>query len=252
MGYLVAQDGPRMVQLGSDWSLTLELYNDTNGAQVTATAATVAISDGGSELLAAVSATTLGPPASYSLLGTVSTGWSPSDLVKEDWTATIAGVTGLKFEVTTYLCRVVYQPTMTHARLIRRYPDLANMMRSGQTNWTEKIKEAQDQIARDLIKKGRRPQLIFDKWALVDAERYLSLALIYDDLSLSIGDGRYKERAQEQRDLYEVEMSEKINFRYDKYQTGTISSSDQESANVPVMITAGVRRGNFSGYGRPY
>ena len=240
MGLILRYAVPRMIPRGEDSSLTLDIYDDATETQATATAATVQILDGSDEVVGATAATSLGPPASYSLAGTVHTSRNLSDRWLEKWRVTYGGVVYL-LQRPAYLVRTPYTPTVTQADLVRRRHDLPNFFASGQVSWADKCRDADERVERALIAKGRRPQLIFDAWALREAEFAAKLSAIYDDLASSLGDGRYREDADRFEAAYLREIAS-VSFRYDAGESGTIDTNEQVTSSVPIMLSAGVPR----------
>lgn len=230
---------PRMVQVGLAQSLTMDVYDADTQAQATPTAATLEAFDGPDTILAETAGTG-GAPSSYSLLAATTSGRAPSETWLEVWRLTVGGNVHTVTR-TGYLCRRIYVPTLTQNDLYRRHPRLSDMMAEGQTSWADIILDTTETLERRIIAKGRRPHLIFDTWALRDCEIALALHLIFRDLATSIGDGRYADLDEKYREEFEREF-ERVKFRYDSSETGTVDTADQKSSVVPLIITAGVQR----------
>jgi hypothetical protein len=144
--------------------------------------------------------------------------------------------------VTGYLCRHAYHPTLTDADLIRLHPDLASQRPPGLTTYGGFLDEAEGWVQRKLLQKGRRPELIFDAWALRDAHLYYSLSLIFRAFASSLGRGRYAEEAT-RYEAMAMEELRSMKFRYDTAQTGTVDTPQQESQNTPILLTSAPRYG---------
>ena len=251
MSLALALTRPRSVERNRATTLTLTVTDTLTGTVQTPSAATVAIWDGASVILAATAATTLGSggySCTYSLLAaTIPDSASLTDQWLEVWTLTVGGVEHT-FQVTGYLCRRAYHPTLTDADLIGAHPQLANLRPPGYTTYGTWLDEAQGWIERKLIQRGRRPELIFDVWALRDAHLYYALSLIFRAFSSSAGSGRYADLTDRYVSMAQDEMKA-LKFRYDKAETGTVDSNMQESSNAPIMLTSGNLRSNGYGYG---
>lgn len=249
MALVLRHAGPRIIERGVATSLTADVYSAAN-AQQTATVATLTIKDGGETVIDAASATSLGPPASYSLLAATTTSRSLSDRWLEIWSMTISG-SPYVFRRPAYLVRHAFFPTITDTDLTNRHAELDNLIGTNLDDFSTYREAAREKIERRLIKKGRRPHLIFDSWALFDLHLALTLHLIFRDWASSIGDGRYTQLTEEYRLEYEREW-EALTFRFDDDEGGTIDHDVTESATPSLVLTAGpaVRRFHHHGYSR--
>lgn len=230
--------GPRMIERGVAQSLTFPVFSAA-GAEQTATAATVTLQVENRTVLAATAATSLGPPASYSLLAATTTSEALSDRWLETWAMTIGG-TPYTFRRAAYLVRHVFYPTITDTDLTDVHAELTELLDSDVDDYSRYREAAREKIERHLIKKGRRPELIFDNWALYDAHRALTLHLIFRDYASSIGDGRYTELAAEYLEEWKSEI-ESVRFRYDDQLSGTIDSGDKEGGEPSIILTSAPR-----------
>ena len=198
MSLAVAIAAPRSVERARSCTLTLTITDTLTGTVQIPSAATVAIYDSSTVILAATAATTLGA-GGYSCTYALSAATIPDSIRLTDqwlevWVLTLGGVE-YAFRVTGYLCRHAYHPTLTDADLTRLHPDLASQRPPGLTTYGGLIDEAQGWLERKLLQKGRRPELIFDAWALRDAHLYYTLNLIFRAFASSLGKGRYAEEA---------------------------------------------------------
>jgi len=230
---------PRVIERGKTVALTMSVTSDAGVAQ-TATAGTFALYDGSEEVVAPVAVSSLGPPASYTLTAATTTDRGLSDQLLEVWALTIDG-TVYDFTRTAYLVRHAYHSHVLDTDLVKLHANLLTLRPAG---YESQRVDAREQIERDLIKRGRRTALIFDSWALYDAERYLALSLIFTDHASSAGDGRYTDLAAQYRERYEAEMAG-LKFRYDSEETGTVDHSGAESGYVPVVMSAGLPRSRW-------
>lgn len=228
---------PRTIEVGVAQTLTLAVYDEATGAEQTASAGTFELWDGSEAVLDATTCSSYGPPATFSLTSSHTTGRSPSDMALEIWRMTIGGVAYV-FRRTAYLVRHAYHPCISDSDLYARHAELQSLLPAGTTTYGPQIEIARERIERDLIKRGRRPALILDSWALFDAHLYLTLHVVYSDFALAIGDGRYSELSDKYETLYREEM-DGLRFRYDEDDTGVVNSRDQESGSPPLVLTAG-------------
>jgi len=219
---------PRSVERGVSTTLTLTITDTLTGTVQTPSAATVQILDGATEILAATAAA-----------ATIPDSIRLTDQWLEIWTLTIGGV-AYTFRATGYLCRHAYHPTLTDSDLTTLHPDLTSQRPPGLTTYGGFIDEAQGWIERKLLQKGRRPELIFDAWALRDAHLYYSLTLIFRAFASSLGRGRYAEEATRYETMAHDELRA-VKFRYDTAQTGTVDSPAQEAQSGPLVLTAAPR-----------
>jgi hypothetical protein len=236
---------PRIIERDVAVALTLDV-RDAADAQKTATAATIAIYIGSRELLAAVAVTSLGPPASYSLTAALTTSEALTDRWLEVWSMTIGGAPYV-FRQPGYLVRHAYQSVVTQADLVALYPNLADtsVLPGDLTDYSGFLDRAREFVERQLIKRGRRPHLIFDSFALVDAEVHLALHYIFTYFHSDLGDGRYKELADTHRDAFDAEWKS-LSFRYDETEQGTIQRDDTIASQTPLALTSGRPRSLYS------
>lgn len=243
MSLAVAIDRPRSVERARATTLTLTVVDTSTGTTQTPSAATVEIYDGATVILAATAATTMGSggySATYSLsAATIPATASLTDQWLEVWTLTISGVE-YAFQVTGCLCRRAYRSPLTEAHLLTMHPQLSSLRPPGYSTYGAWLDEAEGWIERKMLQQGRRPDLIFDVWALRDAHLFYALHLIFKAFSSSLGAGKY----QELSDRYEAAALDEfkaIKFRYDKAETGTVDNTAQESNNAPIMLTSAPR-----------
>ena len=243
------QSMPRIIEQGVAQTLTLDVYDDATEAQQTATAGTLTASVGGVAVLSAVSAT-LGPPASYALLAATTADSAIEASWHEVWSLTIGGI-AYPFQRTGYLVRRAWHPTILDADLVDYHADLSTIRPPSITTFEPYRRKAGEWIQRKLLQTGKRPWLIFDPWELTEVHAFKALSLIFRDFASSIGDGRYKELAAEYDGKADSAWSA-VTFRYDAGHTGTISTSAQEGASAPIVLTAGPLNRRNWGYGGFY
>lgn len=240
MALVLRHRGPRMIRRGVTVALDADVRDEEGTAQtVTTFGSTLTLTDG-DEVLVDAGAVTGGTGATYPLNASVTTDRALSDRLLERWSLVIGGVTR-EFTRPAYLVRSVFTPVLVPDDLIALYSDLDDIQDPGVGTWGDKITDARETIERDLIKKGRRPDMVFDSWALFDAHRHLTLHLVFKDAKASIGDGRYSELAEHHLAEYRREM-ESVSFRYDVAESGTVSGAASTSVSPPLVLTAGRSR----------
>lgn len=242
MALVLRHRAPRTILRGVTSTLTVDVRDEAGTAQ-TVSAGTLTISDG-ADVLVDAAAITPGTPPTYSLSATVTEARSTSDRLLEVWTVTV-GSTSYVLTRPAYLVRWTFTPVLTPADLLDLYSDLDAILPPNGT-WETKVTDARETIERELIKRGRRPDLVLDSWALYDALRHLVLANIFRDAKASIGDGRYAELATEHDAAYRDEWA-RVVFRYDTSETGTVTTSANTSPIAPTFLTAGRPRSQSFG-----
>ena len=90
-------------------------------------------------------------------------------------------------------------------------------------------------LQRELIRKGRRPQLVLSAHALFDAHLARALELAFTDAEQSIGDTRYTQLASRYRDAYARAFGA-IRLRYDADEDGTAEEGDSLPAISSVLF----------------
>lgn len=228
----LARSIPLCIEIGADTTLTADVRGEDDVVS-TVTACTLTLRDGSVALVDTASATSLGPPAYYSLTGSVTSSRSPSEQLSLRWTVTIGGV---PYHLTegAYLVRTAYHRTVTEADLLKRHADLYDYLNEGVPTAQAYRIAASEQIQRALVKKGRRPWLVFDKLAFHDAERALALALLFKDNRSSAGNGECKELAAEYMAEFAAEM-DSITYREDVLEVGYMTETVQR-ASMPVVM----------------
>lgn len=234
MSLIARLDLPALVERGRDTPISITI-TDEDGAEQTASAATVTIYDGSEVIIDAAAATSLGPPASYTVTGATTTDRALSSSWLFVWTMTIGG-TSYVFRQPAYLVRHVLYPVVTDDDLTQLHSDLdalrdtANMI-----SFAPYRTRAWERIQRRMIARGNRPALVLDPWALKDLHTFSALELIFRDFASSLGDERYRELA----DYYATAAAsewDSLVFRYDDDQSGTISTDERRTAQPVIYL----------------
>ena len=241
---------PDMIVRNYPQRLAANWYID--GSRLTATAATLTLKQGSKVILDGVAATVGGSQTvSYDLLATDTENESLGADYLEIWKITATWDTSetVEFRRAAYLVRSALWPMVSDADLVARHSRLDDLLPPGQTSWADYRELAWEILNRDLIKKGRRPQLILDSFALIDAHVFKTLEVIFRDLSTLVGDGRYTEFAILYGEAYTGEF-EVMQFRYDRDQDNAIDPGELESGSpslwlgVPPGFPSSVVKGN--------
>jgi hypothetical protein len=242
MAYRVNLTLPRTPEIGRALSLTLPIVSDGNAAQ-TASGGTLTVRLGSLTLLDEVAITSAGPPASYSLLAATTEDQAPSAEWQEIWTLTGLGT----FTWSGYLVRYSFRSTLADAHLEQRHPEILSLLPPGEATAEKYRVAASEQVQKDLIKKGRRPWLVVDSWALHDAELYFALHLWAQDARMRTAGASastYRELADEYLAQYRAELGPGgVTFRYDGDEDGVVNGDQVETAvSSGIVLSAGPRR----------
>lgn len=229
---------PAMIEKGRDTAITIDVYDGST--QKTATVATLQLYSGSELVLDGVSATGLGPPATYTVLAAVTADRSVSADWLAVWSLTIGGVVHI-FRQPIYLVNHLLHNMITDADLTDRHSDLDSLRDSANmTSFAPFITAAFDRVQRMLIKRGNRPALIIDAWAFTDLLTFETLAPLYRDFASSLGDSRYTELADHYAAAAASEWAG-LTFRYDEGEDGT-GISGAERRGTPVVFLNAPRR----------
>lgn len=243
MAYTLAHALPFVFEIGVSSVPSASVRADDNTVP-TITAATFTLRDGSDALVDAAAASSLGPPVTYSLAGSVTSGRVPSERALVTWSMTIGGLV-YPMRRGAYIVRTAFVPTLTDDDLLSAHRDLEDYRHPDETSFERYRVLAQGRMERDLIKKGRRPWLIFDPAALFDAHMALTLYYVFNDARSSAGNGEAKEHAAEYLTTYGAEMAS-VTFREDINETGTIDETTQRAAIPAVLLNAGPSVGAFA------
>jgi len=233
---------PRMILRGENQTLDISWFVE-NSLITTITSGTFTLKQGATVLLDAVPVTTLGAggvSATYDLTSAqVPDTLSFSDTMLEIWTLT-GTVFGTPATVTTrrsgHLVRTILYPLIKDGDLVSRHRRIEDIRPPGINNFSSYRDLAWEVLNRDLLKKGRRPELILDSYALVDMHVYKSLELIFRDAITFVGDGRYNELANMYADAYREEF-ENVQFRYDRNENEAIEDDEREAASPSIWLS---------------
>ncbi len=226
---------PREIQRGVTETLSLSVVDDSDGTAETPSAGTVSVYAGSTAVVDGA-AVTAADPSTYSLTGATTLALALASDWLEVWSLTIAG-TVHTFRRPAYLVRYPYRHVVQQSDLTELHEDLAARETAGTVDLDGYIQAADTIVRRDLIKRGNRPSLVIDAWALADAHRYKALELLFRDDALSVGDGRYSQLEDYYAGKYRDEW-ETVVLTYDADEDGTIDEGERRSARSVVMLTS--------------
>lgn len=226
---------PDEIQRGVDTTLTLVITEDTTGATVTPTSGTVDVYAGSQQIItgAAVSA---GASSTYTVAAASTDGRSLSSDYLVVWSMVVSGVTH-QFQRAAYLVRRPYRHVVVQSDLTELHPDLASRETAATVDLDAYIRAADVMVRRELIKRGNRPDLVLDPWALADAHRYKALELIYRDDAHAVGDGRHAELAAHYAEAWDREWSTVV-LTYDHDEDGTVDTDERRSGAPVILLTS--------------
>jgi hypothetical protein len=169
-----------------DRTTTIEAPVYLDGAELTATAGTITITDEtGTAVVDAVAVTALGPPASYDVADSLFEATDVSELVHVRWTLTIGGVVDVGENDGLIVARELH-PVISDVDIIRGRAalDPANgAVIHNYTDFQDFIDESWTELLNRLIEDGRRANYIMSPSSLRSTHLYLTLQKIYEDLA---------------------------------------------------------------------
>lgn len=242
MGYRVNLSLPRTAEIGRSNVLTLPIVDDAGATQTPGSGSTLTVRLGTLVLLDEV-AVPAAAPAAYTMTAGTTTGQAPSAEYQEIWTLAGLGT----FTWSGFLVRYAYYPTVTETHLLQRHPELLDLLPAGETTAEKYLIAAADQVQKALMKRGRRPWLVVDSWALHDAELYYALHLWAQDARMRTAgapSNTYRELAAEYLQGFKDELGPNgVQFRYDDDEDGVVSADQVETPVASgVVLTGGPRR----------
>lgn len=230
---------PQIVERGADKVSTvlaeIRLVPSGDPAFLVSAGWTYAIYAGSRLVYESTTITAASPFLSHSVPGSALASEPLSDRLQERWTGTISGNPDQVFTRPLYLVRHALNQAISDDDLFSLHSDLADLRDPDQADYGAQRQTAWDMLQKWLIFKGNRPQLIMDDWALVDVHRFLSLAVIFGDFAQSVGDGRYRELADQYREKAREEFN-KLQFAYDWDEDGTHGAAEEKAANPVFML----------------
>ena len=235
--YSTRQDLPYLIEVGQAVTLACPVYRD--GALVASTAGTISIYDADGTAVVSAAAVTPGSTAEYTVSSLTTSGLDPSANWRVEWLLTLTGGDVVTPRSTAHLVRRRLYPTISDADIARRVPALATSFAGRPTiatTYQGLIDEADTEIQRRLILGGRRPWLVVDAWALREVYLTLTIALIYDALTATAGQGDpYTERAAHWRSMFEAEWA-RTSVQLDVDEDGQVDEPDTRASAKPSGV----------------
>jgi hypothetical protein len=232
---------PDLLERGRANALSCPLYQDGGKVHPTEAGSTISIFDPSNTARVDGAAVTVASNiATYSY--TPATTLALDEGWRVEWTLIVSGVTHV-FRNDAALCRARLYPVVTDADLFRRVRGLdpnGGSPMSSVTNYQDYLDEAWSEIQRRLINRGRRPNLVMEPSALRDCHLNLTLALIFEDFSVTLTE-TYADRAELYRRHYNDAWGQ-IRFSYDENDDGVAEPGKESSVGTFWLGSAPVRR----------
>lgn len=191
-----------------------------SGALVAPTAATARVYDSNGALFATLAAVISGSIAQVTVLGSTTTGLALGVGWRVEWDLVIAGAVRTARTIAV-LARSVLYPVVTDEDLYGVQPQL----RPGsvgaltrETTYQGYLDEAWRQIEDRLLSAGRRPWLVLEPQALRSPHLYLTMALVFESLSIQSA-GALGVMAEQYRREYEATWA-RVSMAYDRDDDG--------------------------------
>lgn len=225
---------PRMIVLGRDLTLPFPVYND-RGRELLPSSITFRLMAGSTELVPETAATA-GTPSSFPLLGSVTSSLQPRADLHEYWTVTHAGITE-ELDREAYLVLRALRPVITDDDLTTgRHSELRSLLSRKLSTFKGYRWEGWVWVNQQLIRWGRRPDLILNNSALREPHICKTLEFIFRDWALELSaDGRYDKEEEKYRACADSQM-EQLMLDYDADQDGVTDGT--VTAAQPTIHTA--------------
>ncbi|MCK4759721.1 MAG: hypothetical protein KAT69_06700 [Candidatus Aminicenantes bacterium] len=214
-----------------DFPIELKVYEA--GTQLIPTSATITIRDpDGTIIIDAVAVSiAAGGTMTYTLLAAKTVTLWENAIIDIDYVVSTV----------TYKCIRFFDvvlnaltPCIVDDDLKNHYPELADEIWSGETNYNEQIIEAFKEIKRDLKNKGRRPNMLIDGAQLRIPLIHKSFELIFRDFFKEIDDKWHvlmEIHAQKYRDAF-AELA----IKYDADEDGSIDPDERKSVTGQINL----------------
>ena len=153
----------------------------------------------------------------------------------EIWTLTNAVGDVVTARRAGHLVRNILYPMVTDSDLIARHARIEDIRPPTLPDFSTYIQTAWEMLNRDLIKRGRRPELVLDSYALIDMHIFKTLELVFKDATTYVGDGRYHELMTFYAASYREEW-DIVQFHYDRGQDGAIDDAQREAVAPSIWL----------------
>jgi hypothetical protein len=240
---------PRMITRAKNQTLDITWFQNEAAIIAPVTGGTLTLKQGSTILLDSVPVTTFGGPifsATYDLLATtIPDTLGFSDTMLEIWTLTTAAES-ITARRAGHLVRSELHPMITDSDLSARHARIVDIRPPTIPNFSNYINLAWQILNRDLLKRGRRPELILDSFSLVDMHIFKSLELIFRDAITFVGDGRYNDLADMYSSQYLAEW-DSVQFSYDRNENDALEDDEREAASPSIWLGEPPPRGSWGG-----
>jgi len=240
---------PQLIQRTKTQLVSLDVYRD--GAKIDFTSGLYSLQDQtGKFILEDQNVNKVDSSAQYTIAAsqvpsttTLSEGWM------ETWKITI-GSTQYTFKRLAYICLSPIYPVISDIDLTTLYPDLSNLLPTGESSWQKWIDESWFQVLNRIRIAGRLPYLIMDPHALREPHINLCLSLIWRALHSALGqsEGRYLDLAREHERAFERTFSS-MNFRYDEDEDGVMDDPYERTGGVSQIYLSDPPRAFYRRFG---
>ena len=235
--------GPSLIERGIAGTSRLLVFRGT--VATAASSGTYLLTDSGGTTIVTGATTVDDTETTFALSSAATVNATLGTRYRETWTLTVSGE-AVKFKRDAWIVRSVLRPVVTIEDLVRRHRDLRDLVDGGDAVIEGFLIEAWATIEADLIKKGKRTNLIMESWALRSLHVYRTLHLVFvDALTRFAGGDRYEAHAQRYADLADEEWTRNLRFDYDANEDGL---ADTKAAGTNVLVlTAGNMDGPYWG-----
>ena len=216
---------------------TLKVYRDDN--QVVPTAASYTLKTPDDTVLVDDASASIGVDGTITYTVNSSLLGATSELGEgyvEEFKVTISSNDIVFRRMASLVLRKLY-PVISDADLTQTYSDLEALRPSSIQSYQKYIDDSFYQILRKIRQKGMGYEyLVMSPESFYDSHRHLALYLIFRDFhsSISQGEGRYLELAQEHYKMFLMEF-DSVNFIYDLSHENKASDPDKRTAAKPVI-----------------
>ena len=237
--YYVRFPLPDLIERGQAQTLEVMLYQA--GAPVAPTAGTFALYRPGEDTACVSGSATIGTDrATFALMASDTSAETPGSNWRVEWTLTLPDgrIEIYRNDAALVLRRLA--PVLLDDDLREgRYPDLDRYLPAGESSWQTFRDAAWLEIQRRLLQDQRRPWLIAEPSALLDAHRELTLARIFRSLGMQ---QRGVERdwlslAEDHRREFE-RLWGHLSFAYDVSADDETGSGSRQAATPVVVLCA--------------
>lgn len=236
--YTARFPGPRFIVRNVAETIELRVYRD--GALVTPSAVTVSVYDANkTAIVDAQVATVSASVASYTIPAASTADLSLGQGWSIKWTATVAGQVINPINDAALVRRQLW-PVVTDLDLFRRASSLdpsSSTVITSLSNYQDYIDEAWVEITNRIVNSGRRPNLVLSPYSFRECHLYLTLALIFEDLSTRLNEA-YELRAQQYREQYRSAWKE-VKALMDDDEDGFADDPHHRTAADPTVWLGG-------------